>query len=118
MFNALLYFLNIFSLYVGEFYPELDGEEVVITRKIFEDHCGKLIQRTVEITKRAVAGAGLCANNIAEVLLIGGSSRIPMLRDLLYREFGAHMNQSIHPEEAVAYGATVLAAQLAGVEEV
>ena len=60
----------------------------------------------------------LFSEDITQVLLVGGSSRIPMVRDLLYREFGARLNQSINPEEAVAYGATVRAAQLAGIKEV
>ena len=72
----------------------------------------------MKITRRVVADAGLCSGDIAQVLLVGGSSRIPMVRDLLYREFGTRLNQSIHPEEAVAYGAAVRAAQLAGIPEV
>ena len=114
--NLISYLFS--SLYLGEFYPELEGEELPITRKIFEDHCGRLIQKTVDITRRVVADAGLRTEDIAEVLLVGGSSRIPMVHDLLYRVFGTRLNQTVNPEEAVAYGATVRAAQLAGIEEV
>lgn len=119
--NYKIFFFTLkpfFSLYIEEFYPELEGEKLIITRKIFEEHCANLIRKTIDMTKRVIADAGLLPHDIAKVLLVGGSSRIPMVQDLLYQVFGTRPNQSINPDKAVAYGATVRAAQLAGIEEV
>jgi molecular chaperone DnaK len=90
----------------------------VITRKEFEDNCRTLIDKAIAITRSAVKKSKLGDDQINEVLLVGGSSRIPMVKDLLHRMFGKRLNVSLNPEEIVCYGATLRAAQLAGDEEV
>lgn len=96
----------------------MEDQKIVITRKEFEDNCRTLIMRTLEITERAYKKSSLDLEQINEVLLVGGSSRIPIIKQLLRRMFGKSLNESLNPEEAVCYGATVRAAQLDGKEKV
>ncbi|KAK7104161.1 heat shock protein 68-like [Littorina saxatilis] len=101
--------VEIDSLYEGvDFYTR-------ITRARFEELCSDLFRHTLEPVEKALRDAKMDKRQINEVVLVGGSTRIPRIQKLL-QEFmgGKELNKSIHPDEAVAYGAAVQAAVLSG----
>ena len=86
-----------------------------ITRARFEELCADLFRSTLEPVERALTDAKLDKSKIHEVVLVGGSTRIPKIQKLLQDFFcGKELNKSINPDEAVAYGAAVQAAVLTG----
>ena len=86
-----------------------------ITRARFEDLCGDLFRGTLEPVEKALRDAKFDKSQIHEVVLVGGSTRIPRIQKLLQDFFsGKELNKSINPDEAVAYGAAVQAAILSG----
>ncbi|BHF73351.1 Heat shock cognate 71 kDa protein [Sparganum proliferum] len=86
-----------------------------ITRARFEELCGDLFRSTQEPVEKALRDAKLDKSSIHEVVLVGGSTRIPKIQKLLQDFFnGKELNKSINPDEAVAYGAAVQAAILSG----
>ena len=86
-----------------------------ITRARFEEICGEKFRGTLTPVEKALKDAGLDKGGIHEVVLVGGSTRIPRIQKLL-QDFlnGKELNKSINPDEAVAYGASVQAAILSG----
>lgn len=85
-----------------------------ITRARFEHLCSDLFNRTLSPVKKALADANLKKDDVHEILLVGGSTRIPMVQQLLQDFFnGKELTKSINPDEAVAYGAAWLAFNLA-----
>ncbi|KAH9515506.1 hypothetical protein Btru_011190 [Bulinus truncatus] len=86
-----------------------------ITRARFEELCGDLFRSTLQPVETALRDAKLDKSKIDEVVLVGGSTRIPKVQKLLSDFFsGKELNKSINPDEAVAYGAAVQAAVLTG----
>jgi len=91
---------------------------ISITRARFEDMCGDLFKKIIDHVAKAVADSGLDKSKIDEVVMVGGSSRIPKIQQMVSDFFGGkELCKSINPEEAIAYGATVQAAILAGADE-
>ncbi len=90
--------------------------ETVITRTQLEDLTRDLVERCVEVARDAVAHAGLTMSDIDEVILVGGQTRMPLVREAVAGLFGREPSRSVHPEEAVAIGAAVHAASLGDVE--
>ena len=91
---------------------------ITITRAKFESLCSDLFRRTIAPLDRLLADAKLSKDQIHEIVMVGGSSRIPKIRELLSSYFnGKKLNDSVHPDEAVAYGATVQAHILTGGSE-
>lgn len=89
--------------------------ETTITRAKFQDLTRNLMQRTEVPVNKALSDAGLTANNINEVLLVGGSTRMPAVLDVVKKLFnGKEPNRSVNPDEAVAIGAAIQGAILAG----
>lgn len=87
-----------------------------ITRARFEDLCGDLFRKSLEPVERVLKDSGLSKNQINEVILVGGSTRIPKIQKLLSDYFnGKELCKSVNPDEAVAYGAAVQAAIIGGV---
>lgn len=86
--------------------------EVVLTRTTLESLTGDLVQRCVDVTRQAVAEADLQLSDIDEVILVGGQTRMPRVREAVSGLFGREPSRSVHPEEAVAVGAAVHAAAL------
>lgn len=86
-----------------------------ITRARFEEMCGDLFRATLEPVEKALRDAKMDKRDIQEIVLVGGSTRIPKIQKLLM-EFmnGKELNKSVNPDEAVAYGAAVQAAILSG----
>ncbi|KAJ3669453.1 hypothetical protein LUZ60_011403 [Juncus effusus] len=88
-----------------------------ITKEEFELLNVELIARCMESMKRCLANAKMDISSIDDVILIGGSTRIPMLQQELQKFFGKELCKSINPDEAVAHGAAVLASKLSGNEK-
>jgi molecular chaperone DnaK len=86
--------------------------EMVLTRTTLESLTGDLIQRCVDVTRQSVADAGLQLADVEEVILVGGQTRMPKIREAVSGLFGREPSRSVHPEEAVAVGAAVHAASL------
>ena len=85
-----------------------------LTRAKLEQLMDDLIQRTVEPCKQALKDAGLKAENINEVILVGGSTRIPKVQQLVKELFGREPHKGVNPDEVVAAGAAIQGAVLAG----
>lgn len=85
-----------------------------LTRAKFEMLCDKLFQRAIEPCRKALADAHLSASQIDEVLLVGGSTRIPKIQELVKNFFGKEPNRSVNPDEVVAVGAAIQGGVLAG----
>jgi len=101
--------IEIDSLFEGiDFYTS-------ITRARFEELCSDLFKGTLEPVEKAMRDAKLDKSSIHDIVLVGGSTRIPKIQKLLQDFFnGKELNKSINPDEAVAYGAAVQAAILTG----
>lgn len=101
--------IEIDSLYEGiDFYTS-------ITRARFEELCQDLFRSTIEPVERVLRDAKVDKSSVHEIVLVGGSTRIPKIQKLVSDFFnGKEPNKSINPDEAVAYGAAVQAAILSG----
>jgi L1 cell adhesion molecule like protein len=101
--------IEIDSLFEGvDFYSSL-------TRARFEELCGDLFRNTITPVEKVMKDAKLSKNQIDEIVLVGGSTRIPKIQQLISDFFnGKEPSKSINPDEAVAYGAAVQASILAG----
>ncbi len=86
-----------------------------ITRKQFEDLISGYINRTIEVTKQVLLTSGVNARDVHEVLCVGGSTRIPLVRQRLAELFRKEVNTKINPDEVVAQGAAIQAGSLVGV---
>ena len=85
-----------------------------LSRAKFEQLCDQLIQRTVEPCKKALNDAGLKASDIDDVILVGGSTRIPAIQQVVEKFFGRTPNKGVNPDEVVAVGAAIQGGVLAG----
>ena len=85
-----------------------------LTRAKFEQIVDDLLQKTVEPVKRALADAGLDPSKIDEVVLVGGSTRVPKVQEIVKELFGKEPHRGVNPDEVVAIGAGVQAGVLAG----
>ena len=87
---------------------------MTLTRAKFEQLCDHLIRKTVEPCKLALRDAGLEASQIDEVILVGGSTRIPAIQKIVQEFFGKAPNKSVNPDEVVAIGAAIQGGVLTG----
>ena len=85
-----------------------------LTRAKFEQICDDLIQRTIEPCKKAMADAGLQPSQIDEVILVGGSTRIPKVQEMVQNYFGKVPSKGVNPDEVVAMGAAIQGGVLTG----
>ena len=85
-----------------------------LTRAKFEQLADSLIQRTIEPCRKALQDAGISASDINEILLVGGSTRIPAIQAVVEKFFGKAPNKSVNPDEVVAMGAAIQGGVLAG----
>ena len=85
-----------------------------LTRARFEQLVERLLQRTVEPVKRALRDAGLQPSQIDEVVLVGGSTRVPRVQEIVKELFGKDPHRGVNADEVVAIGASVQAGVLAG----
>jgi len=87
---------------------------VKLTRSRFEQMVADILDRTVEPCKKALLDAGMTPANIDEVVLVGGSTRIPRVQEIVRNLFGKDPNRSVNPDEVVAVGAAVQGGVLGG----
>jgi molecular chaperone DnaK len=87
---------------------------MTLTRSKLEQLVDDLIQRTVEPCKRALADAKMTPSNIDEVILVGGSTRIPKVQQLVKELFGREPHKGVNPDEVVAVGAAIQGGVLSG----
>ena len=87
---------------------------MTLTRAKFEQLCDHLVQKTIEPCRIALRDAGLQANQIDEVILVGGSTRIPAIQKVVEEFFGKAPNRSVNPDEVVAVGAAIQGGVLTG----
>jgi molecular chaperone DnaK len=80
-----------------------------LTREQFEGLAADLLHRTIFTVKRVMREAGLAAGEVPRILLVGGSTRMPMVREALQRELGVEVDRPLSPDEAVAHGAALYA---------
>ncbi|MGB0620895.1 MAG: molecular chaperone DnaK [Myxococcota bacterium] len=85
-----------------------------LTRAKFEQLIDDLVDRSLEPCKRALSDAGLSASEIDEVVLVGGSTRVPLVQQKVQELFGKEPNQTVNPDEVVAVGAAIQGGVLAG----
>ena len=85
-----------------------------LTRSKFEQLCDHLVQKTIEPCRIALRDAGLSASDIDEVILVGGSTRIPAIQQIVEKFFGKTPNKSVNPDEVVAIGAAIQGGVLPG----
>jgi molecular chaperone DnaK len=88
--------------------------QMKLTRAKFEQLVADLLQRTVGPTRQALADAGVDPSKIDEVVLVGGSTRIPKVQEIVKELFGKEPHRGVNPDEVVAIGAAVQAGVLAG----
>src|SRR3989338_2272396 len=88
--------------------------DVTLTRAKFEELIKDLIEKTVGPTKQAVKDAGLTFDKIDKIILVGGSTRVPAVREKIKEITSKEPDKSVHPDEAVAVGAAIQAGILQG----
>ncbi|MBD8923092.1 molecular chaperone DnaK [bacterium] len=88
--------------------------EVSLTKAKFEDLCRDLFDSTLEPVRKALKDAKLSAKDINKVIMVGGSSRIPYIQELVKKELGQEPNKSVNPDEVVAMGAAIQGGVLTG----
>lgn len=87
---------------------------LTLSRAKFEELTSDLIERVINPCKKAIKDAGLSASEINEVILVGGSTRIPAIQEKVKAIFGKEPNRSVNPDEVVALGAAIQGGVLAG----
>lgn len=105
------------SAHISEVYCDTlaEGEDfsVSISRALFEELCLPLFRKCMPPVEQALKDAGLGKSQVHDIVLVGGSTRVPKIQQMLQEYFnGKQLNRSINPDEAVAYGAAVQAAIL------
>lgn len=85
-----------------------------LSRAKFEQLSDDLIQRTLEPCRKALQDANLSSKDIDEVILVGGSTRIPKIQEVVEKFFGRKANRSVNPDEVVAIGASIQGGVLTG----
>src|SRR5271155_5815259 len=87
---------------------------IKLTRARFEQMVADILDRSIEPCKKAIADAGIDPSKIDEVVLVGGSTRIPKVQEIVRNLFGKEPNRSVNPDEVVAIGAAVQGGVLGG----
>jgi len=105
---------TIANIEIDSFFDGIDYS-TSISRAKFESLCSELFKKTFEPVEKVLCDAKVSKNEIDEIVLVGGSTRIPKIQEQLTNFFnGKQLNKSINPDEAVAYGAAVQGAILSG----
>jgi molecular chaperone DnaK len=92
--------------------------DMTITRAKFEALTENLVKRSIEPCKKAIADAGISVSDIDEVILVGGSTRIPRVQEVVKDFFKKEPNRGINPDEVVALGAAIQGAVISGDDSV
>lgn len=98
---------NIFNSHVGDYH-------CAITKQKFEELILPLVNKTIECSKNAIADAGVTVDEIQHIIMVGGSTRTPLVKTMVSDFFKKDVNDNLNPDEVVALGAAVQADVLAG----
>ena len=98
----------------SHFETNFAGEKLSITKEIFESLVAPIVDKTMECCAKAMKDAGLKVAHINTVLMVGGSTRVPLVKNTVSKYFNQAVNDSVNPDEVVALGAAVQADILAG----
>lgn len=96
------------------FSGELNGKTISVSKIEFENLIQPFIERTITCCKNALKDAGLQAKDVQEIIMVGGSTRVPLVKKAVSNFFGRQVNDSVNPDEVVALGASLQADILAG----
>ena len=88
--------------------------EMTLTRAKFEELIGDLIESTLDPVRKALKDANMTKDDIDKVIFVGGSTRIPMVTDLIKKELGKEPSKGVNPDEVVAMGASIQGGVLTG----
>ncbi|MCL2560239.1 MAG: molecular chaperone DnaK [Turicibacter sp.] len=88
--------------------------ELTLSRAQFDDMTSSLVERTLVPLRQALKDAGVTANDLHQILLVGGSTRIPAVADAIKKELGKEPSKGVNPDEVVAMGAAIQAGVLQG----
>jgi molecular chaperone HscA len=97
-----------------EFSAEVNGEVFSITKNKFEEIIQPLVTRTIDSCFNALKDAGISKAEIETIVMVGGSTRVPLVKESVSTFFGKPVNDSVNPDEVVALGAAIQADILAG----
>ena len=91
-----------------------EGMQLSVTRSTFESRIRPILERTITSCSHALKDAGLAKSDIQEVVMVGGSTRVPLVKKMVSEFFGKLVNDTVNPDEVVALGAAIQADILAG----
>ena len=92
----------------------LNGDQLTITKEVFESLIQPLVNKTITCSSSALKDAGLTTKDIDVVVMVGGSTRVPLVKESIGNFFGKPVNDNVNPDEVVALGAAIQADILAG----
>ena len=98
----------------SHFETNFAGEKLTITKEIFEKLIASIVDKTMECCAKAMKDAGLKVSDINTVLMVGGSTRVPLVKNTVATFFNQAVNDTVNPDEVVSLGAAVQADILAG----
>lgn len=93
---------------------EWNGDQLTLSRETFEKLISPLVEETIQSCRNALADAKLSVTDIDTIVMVGGSTRVPAVKNAVSQFFGKPVNDSVNPDEVVALGAAVQADILAG----
>ena len=96
------------------FEEELNGDKLIITRAVFNDLIEPLVAKTIGSCKAALKDASLKPSDVEVVVMVGGATRVPFVKEQVSQFFGRQVNDTVNPDEVVALGAAIQADILAG----
>ncbi|HSK12275.1 MAG TPA: molecular chaperone DnaK [Phnomibacter sp.] len=96
------------------FETEINGDKFSISRQQFEKIISPFVEKTIASCKQALTDAGLTTSDIDEVVMVGGSTRVPLVKQRVTEFFGRQVHDELNPDEVVALGAAIQADILAG----
>jgi molecular chaperone HscA len=103
-------YLSTYEMFAGK----IDNKECKISIEKFNWLIKPFIDRTMVCCKKAMKDAGLQKNEVDEIIMVGGSTRVPLVKEMVSTYFGKAVNDSVNPDEVVALGAAIQADILAG----
>ena len=103
-------YLSQHEIYASAF----EGNDLTITKEKFEAICKPVIDKTIRCCTSAMRDAGIDTKALDEIIMVGGSTRVPLVKKMVAEFFGKAVNDSVNPDEVVALGAAIQADILAG----